>query len=297
MRLRSRITRPAAWLAVVLAVLSVAACGAGRVGPASSPAPAQVQTAAIDANAGNTAAGATSTTAAGASDALLPATPAPAEAVTGAQASTQPVASPASPATATATDGGLPSAPAGTTGDTSALRLTLVSEGSQAAFRVREQLAGHSFPNDAVGTTKSIAGQLVIDQMGKILPDQSRFEVDLRTLKSDEQRRDSFIQRNTLQTGQYPTAVFVPTAVSGLPSPLPTAGDVSFQVTGDMTIHGVTKPVTWDVQGKIERAQLTGTATTAFKFGDFGMTQPRAAVVLSVEDNVKLEVAFQLTAS
>ena len=110
-----------------------------------------------------------------------------------------------------------------------------------------------------------------------------------------ESRRDNFIKRNTLNVAQYPTAVFVPTAVKGLPSPLPTSGDVSFQITGDLTIHGVTKPTTWQVTGKIAGQDLTGTATTNTTFEQFGMTPPRVAIVLSVDDNIGLAIDFHLT--
>jgi len=39
---------------------------------------------------------------------------------------------------------------------------------------------------------------------------------------------------------------------------------------------------------------VTGTATTAFPFSEFGLTQPRVPVVLSVADTIKLEYAFSL---
>ena len=87
----------------------------------------------------------------------------------------------------------------------------------------------------------------------------------------------------------------MPTAVKGLPSPLPSAGDVTFELTGDLTIHGVTKPTTWQATGTIAGRDLTGTATTRTTFETFGMTPPRAAIVLSVEDNITLEIDFHLT--
>ena len=74
------------------------------------------------------------------------------------------------------------------------------------------------------------------------------------------------------------------------PSPLPAAGHYAFQLSGPMTVHGVQKEVTWDVTAARDGANLTGTATTAFKFGDFGMQPPQVAVVLSVEDDIRLEV-------
>ena len=65
-------------------------------------------------------------------------------------------------------------------------------------------------------------------------------------------------------------------------------------MTGDLTVRDVTKPVTWDVTGTIENGQATGTATTSFTFSEFNLTQPRVPVVLSVEDNIKLEVDLTL---
>ena len=123
------------------------------------------------------------------------------------------------------------------------VRLVTAPEGNVARYRVREQLARLDFPNDAVGETSSISGALVLDEDGSVVAAESRFEVDLRTLKSDSDRRDNYIRRRTLQTEQYPMAVFVPTAIRGAPSPLPTAGEFSFELDGELTIRG-TRAVT-----------------------------------------------------
>ncbi len=87
-----------------------------------------------------------------------------------------------------------------------------------------EQLASLSLPSDAVGTTAAVSGALVILPDGQLVTGESRFVVDLTTLKTDSSRRDGYIQRNTLETGTYPEAVFVPSAATGLPSPLPSPG-------------------------------------------------------------------------
>ena len=55
------------------------------------------------------------------------------------------------------------------------------------------------------------------------------------------------------------------------------------------------KEVTWDVTATREGSALNGTATTAFTFGDFGMTPPSARSVLSVADSIRLEVALAAT--
>ncbi|MEP7356838.1 MAG: YceI family protein [Anaerolineales bacterium] len=173
--------------------------------------------------------------------------------------------------------------------------LQFAPSGNEARYRVREQLANVDLPSDAVGRTAAVSGAIVINADGTIASDQSKVSVDLTGLKSDRSQRDRFLQNNVLQTSTYPTADFVPTGVSGLPSPLPTSGAVTFQLTGDLTVHGVTKAVTWDVTATAaDGKDLTGTATTSFTFADFGLTQPRVPVVLSVEDTIKLELDFHL---
>jgi polyisoprenoid-binding protein YceI len=174
------------------------------------------------------------------------------------------------------------------------LRLATSPDGNEARYRVNEQLARIDFPSDAVGRTAAVNGTLVVQPDGTIAREGSRFTVDLATLKSDSDRRDNYIQRRTLETATHPTATFVPTAFLGLQSPLPAAGEMSFQLVGDLTVHGVTRPVTWDVTARAEGGAYTGTASTWFRFGNFEMTIPRVASVLSVKDSIVLEYDFRL---
>lgn len=180
------------------------------------------------------------------------------------------------------------------TGNAQTVRVELVSANSEARYRVREQLARLSFPNDAVGATKAITGVIVARTDGAISSAESKFQVDLNTLKSDETMRDNFIRRDTLQTNRYPYAIFVPTKIEGLTLPPPTAGDVSFKLIGDLTIRNVTKQVTWDVKGAVNNNEAKGTATTSFTFDYFNLQKPSVMSVLSVEDTIKLELDLHL---
>ncbi len=173
-------------------------------------------------------------------------------------------------------------------------RLTLVPGQNEARYRVREQLVGVPLPSDAVGVTRDVTGTLVVRTDGTILSAESKVQVDLHTLKSDQSRRDNFIRRNTLQTDRFPFAVFVPTEIRGLTLPLPESGEVAFQLIGDLTIRDVTRQVTWEVKARIEGEEAVGQATTSFPFAMFNLTQPRVPVVLSVEDNIRLELDFHI---
>jgi polyisoprenoid-binding protein YceI len=170
----------------------------------------------------------------------------------------------------------------------------VVAEGSEARYRVREQLARISFPSDAVGTTQAVTGWIVFGADGRVVSDSSRFVIDLTTLETDSERRDRYVQRRTLETEQYPEAVLVPTAFVGLPTPLPESGEVAFRMIADLTVHGVTRPTTWDVTATFRTGAVTGTASTRFTFPDFNIQVPSVRSVLSVEDRITLEFGFRL---
>ena len=166
--------------------------------------------------------------------------------------------------------------------------------GNMARYRVREQLVGHDLPNDAVGSTGAITGSLTIGPDGKIDAATSKFVVELKPLKSDQACRDGYVQSRILETAQYPTAVLVPTSVSGLPIPLPTSGAATFDLVGDLTVHGATRPTRWHVSANVNGKDLTGTASTWFTFGDFGLNQPHVPILLSLVDTIRLEYDLHL---
>jgi polyisoprenoid-binding protein YceI len=168
-----------------------------------------------------------------------------------------------------------------------------VVEGSRAVYRVREQLAGINFPSDAVGQTTDVSGSLVIGADGAVNSAQSKIVVDLRTLKSDQDQRDGFLQGpRGLNTEKFPTAEFIPRRVVGMPWPWPAAppAQAGFQLVGDMTVYGTTKEVTWNVVATFNPERVAGKATTDFTFATFGIPKPQLARLLSVDDTVHLEL-------
>ncbi|HTR77170.1 MAG TPA: YceI family protein [Gemmatimonadaceae bacterium] len=174
------------------------------------------------------------------------------------------------------------------------VRYATAPAGNTARYRVREKLVGHDFPNDAVGNTSSVTGSLVLDANGKIDTAQSKFLVDVKPLKSDQDKRDGYVQSHILETSQYPTVTFVPTSTLGLPPNLPASGALSFELRGNLTVHGKTMPVSWHVSAHLEGPDMTGNAYTVFTFADAGLSQPHVPVLLSLEDTIHLEYDFHL---
>jgi polyisoprenoid-binding protein YceI len=153
---------------------------------------------------------------------------------------------------------------------------------------------GHDFPNDAVGETKSLSGAIAFDANGKVIRDESKFTLDAGTFVSDQNRRDGYVRGRLLESDDFPTITFVPTEVRGVKLPVPTSGSAQIQMLGDLTVHGVTRPTTWDGTVQFNNAGLAGVASTAFTFQDIQLDQPRVPVLLSVADTIKLEINFNL---
>ncbi len=163
---------------------------------------------------------------------------------------------------------------------------------SRARYTVNEQFTNLPTPNDAVGETGGVAGQIVLDAQGLPAPG-STITVDMRTLTSDRPPRDIYLRQNSLESDKFPTATFVVTSAEGMNAPL-TATPTAFRLVGTMTLHGVTRPLTWETTAATDGDAISATATTRFKMEDFGITPPKIAV-LTTSDMVKLDMKLVLT--
>jgi polyisoprenoid-binding protein YceI len=179
-------------------------------------------------------------------------------------------------------------------GEAAALVLAVAGEGNEARYRVREQLVGRDLPNDAVGVTEEVSGTIALDAAGRVIPDASRIVVDVAGLTSDQSRRDGYIRRRLLEAEEHPTVELQPTELHGVRLPLPASGSSSLRMEALLTIRGVTRPTTWDVDARFAGDTVTGTARTAFTFDDFQLTRPRVPIVASVADTIRLEYDFRL---
>ncbi|CAA9527537.1 MAG: hypothetical protein AVDCRST_MAG73-630 [uncultured Thermomicrobiales bacterium] len=164
----------------------------------------------------------------------------------------------------------------------------IVSEESKARYRVEEELVQVG-ATEAVGETAAIIGQILFDAEGMPLA-CSRFDVDLRTLQSDEARRDNYLYNNTLETEQFPLATFVLTGVEGLDGPLADGEETAFTLIGNLTVHGVTNLISWEATVTRDGDDLSGSALTRWEMPQFAIEPPRAGPVVSLDETVQLEV-------
>ena len=209
------------------------------------------------------------------------------------QAPSQPTSAPPAPTSAPpaqpTAEAGQPTAASAGAG---ARTFKIVPEQTEASYEVQEQFLNRNLPNMAVGKTNAVEGELQLSLDGKPTGKITKIAVDLRTLTSDSSRRDSRIRSQWLESDKYPYATFTSTDVQGAPESYADGQDVSFKLIGDMTIRDVTKPVTFDVTGKLAGDTITGTATTKILMKDFGFDPPSIAGMLTVQDGVTIKVDF-----
>ena len=162
----------------------------------------------------------------------------------------------------------------------------VVGEGSEATFTVTEQLTNLPLPNDAVMRTTGLSGEVRLDGGA------SEVSVDLHSMTSDSSGRDGYVRFRMFPNQPSATARF------GDLRPLPdgfTDGEkVSTSATGELSINGVTHPLAFEIEARDDGEVVYVVGRTTFTWADIGMPRPSARIVVSVEDEVRVEVLLAL---
>ncbi len=196
----------------------------------------------------------------------------------------------AQPTTATSTGSVCATMPAGSQ------PYTIAANQSYASYEVQEQFLSKPLPNEAIGKTSAIQGGLALQSKGTPTITALKVTVNLQTLTSDLSRRDDAIRGNWLQSSTYPLATFVvKTPQATTSGPYTNGQQVTFKLTGEMTVHNTTHPETFTVQGKLDGNTITGIAKSLVYMKDFGFSAPSIFGLLTVKDGVT--VTFNFTAN
>jgi polyisoprenoid-binding protein YceI len=171
-----------------------------------------------------------------------------------------------------------------------------VTTGSQAGYRVRERLAKLPAESDAIGRTEDVSGSITVEADG----DGARLTggtltVDTTTITSDESRRDNRLRSEGLQTDQYPTATFTVTQPVDVPTAALQGTATDITLTGDLTLHGVTKSVQIPAQAQLAGDTMQVAGSFTFPLSDYEINPPNVGgFILSIAEEGTLEflVAF-----
>lgn len=167
----------------------------------------------------------------------------------------------------------------------------IAPEESLARFSVDETIPAGT----AIGTTNQIAGDFIIDFANPSNSQLGVIRINLRTLRTDDPARDNSIRCCVLLTSQnaYEFTEFVPTAISGLPEQASIGQVVDFQVTGNLSLRGVTRPVTFSVTLTLESQQaVRGVAQAILNRSDFDILDDEMLAYHGVAEQVTLDFDF-----
>jgi polyisoprenoid-binding protein YceI len=162
---------------------------------------------------------------------------------------------------------------------------------SSASFSIR-----HLMISNVRGSFSNVNGTVVYDSDN---PSDSSIqaEIEASTLNTGDAQRDGHVKSpEFLHVEQHPKFQFQSTKVEK-------AGEGEFKVTGNLTIHGVTKPVVLNVEGPSTESKdpwgntrIGASATTKIKRTDFGLVwnAPLETGGVLLGDDLKIELELSL---
>ena len=157
----------------------------------------------------------------------------------------------------------------------------------------------HMMITNVRGAFRNIKGIVVYDAEN---PANSSVEAEIEaaTIDTREAQRDAHLRSaDFLDVEKFPAIVFRSTGIEA-------AGEGEWKVTGDLTIHGVTRPVVLNVEGPAPEGKdpwgnirSGASATTRIKRSDFGLTWNAALETggFLVGDELKIELELALVKS
>ncbi|HVZ31387.1 MAG TPA: YceI family protein, partial [Polyangiaceae bacterium] len=113
------------------------------------------------------------------------------------------------------------------------------------------------------------------------------FDVDTASLQTDTEKLTQHIKtKDFLDVEKFPKATFKSTSVLAKPS-----GTSTHEITGDLTLHGVTQQITFPATIELGAEKVTGHAEIAINRQKFGVTYPGMPDDL-IKDDVVLKPSF-----
>ena len=142
------------------------------------------------------------------------------------------------------------------------------------------------------GRFNNVSGAFTLDAKG---PEASTFQVaiDVASIDTNDAKRDDHLKGpDFFNAGEFPVISFKSTKVA----PKKTETGIALEVTGDLTMHGVTKPITLELQKLGEGPGPTGqdfrtgfSGQAKLKRSDFGMT----GMVGPIGDEVAITISIE----
>lgn len=158
-----------------------------------------------------------------------------------------------------------------------------VTDESQVGYRVKEVLFG--VDSEAVGRTNQITGEFTISGTQVV---DGEFVVDVGSIESDDGRRDNQFTGRIMSADEFPEAVFTLTEPIEIGSESAEGVEVATTASGELTLRGVTNPVTFDVTAQQSNGRIGVLGSIPVVFADYGIANPSFGGI-TTEDNGVVE--------
>lgn len=163
-------------------------------------------------------------------------------------------------------------------------RAPIVLDPARSEVQFHAEATGHAFTG-RTGRVRARASLVPGDLAGVA---GATAEVEAAALETGNGLRDRRMRR-MLECEEHPLILF--RAARFEPAGSPREGGKEFRgvLSGEITVRGVTKPISFEVAGAWEGAGLRATGSAEARFTDFGMKPPRVLGLLRVQDRIRLE--------
>lgn len=174
-----------------------------------------------------------------------------------------------------------------------------VAAGSEAGYRVRERLASLPAESDAVGRTSEVTGSITIESSGATTTlIGGTLTVNTTAIVSDESRRDNRLRSEGLQTDTFPTATFTITTPVEVPAAALTGTASDITLVGDLTLHGVKRPVSIPAQARLVDGTIQVAGSISFALADYDIVAPNiGGFIITIADHGAMEFQVNFTKS
>ena len=145
------------------------------------------------------------------------------------------------------------------------------------------------------GSTNRVTGTITADPAAPATSSVA-LTVDLRALDTGVGLRNKEMRERYLETGKFPEATFKSVSVTGPAEVAPNAA-ADLKVTGDFTLHGVTKRMTIPVRVvMLPDGRVHATSLFNVKMDEFGIDVPKN-ILVTVNNEVPVRLDVWATSS
>ncbi|MGQ9767304.1 MAG: YceI family protein [Anaerolineae bacterium] len=170
---------------------------------------------------------------------------------------------------------------------------SIVPDETTLTYTVTQVLLGEAGRQEVVrGKTRQVSGQFTLNYDDPANSSFGMITANLNTLQSGDKERDAALRENWLEFARFPLAYFMITDVVEFPDDFRPAEPVNFQLLGDLTLKGVSRPAVWDTTAALYLDRLKGTATTFLRLSDYDLPVPGVPGVIEVTDGITVTLEF-----